>query len=358
MPPLSVDKGGIRLKRFFEMMNNTKEYIQRRKRGYEFIERNITDYRTVLHRAFDRLILDNRSQQQLRTIFEGKRPNAFLPMSNRYVRKMAWSYLADAMAEFWFELVAHGNMPRFWFLTCCWDDGFTFVENPQIDFGSMKQKVRNALSENGLNAITVLETHPFRDKWIGEGLRRLCAHSHSIVWTDDPEFDPQELEGRMQKRFPNMLGAKGFKFSTRAQYVQKELQGGRFIADPHADMTVEDLIYLAAYMVKAPNAMKRIVIDKADPTEISLKTTSDSFSGKLALQTAQVWSQMSPFDTIFGTGEGAVVRNSFAQEMRDYEKRNRRPSSVILPEIDIIRLWADVGAENRGARLGNSLIIR
>jgi hypothetical protein len=358
MPPLSVDKGGIRLKRFFEMMKNTEEYIQHRKRGYQFIERNITDYHSVLHRASDKLILDSRSKQQLRTIFEGNWPNGFLPMSNRYVRKMAWSYLADAMAEFWFELVAHGNMPRFWFLTCCWDDGFTFVDNPEIDFASMTQKVRNALSENGLNGITALETHPFRDKWVGEGLRRLCAHSHSIVWTDDADFDPFELEGRMQKRFPNILGAKGFKFSTRAQYVQKELQAGRFIADPGADMTVEDLIYLAAYMVKAPNAMKRIVRDKDDPTKISLKTTSDSYSGKLALQTAQIWSQMSPFDTIFGTGEGAVVRNSFAQEMRDYEKRNRGPCSLNSPAFDISRFWADVGAHNRGARLGNSLIIR
>jgi hypothetical protein len=341
------------------MFINSDEYIPYRKRGYEFIHREIEAYHDgFLKPAVAKLKLDKVNDRHLQTLLESKRPSGFLPMSNRYIRERAWHYLANELADFFIELVAHGNMPRFWFLTCCWDDGFTFVDNPQIDFGSMRQKVRNALSENGLNGTTALETHPFRDKWVGESARRLCAHSHSIVWSYDPDFDPVDVEGRMQKRFPNMLGAKGFKFSTRAQYVQKELQAGRYIADPGADMTVEDLIYLAAYMVKAPNAMKRIVRNKEDPTKISLKTTSDSFSGKLALQMAQIWSQMSPFDTFFGTGEGAKVRGKWAQEMRNYEKRNRGRTGLGTPEFDISSLWSDIGLLNPAMKLGKSSIIR
>ena len=139
----------------------------------------------------------------------------------------------------------------------------------------------------------------------------------------------------MQKRFPNMLGAKGFHFSNRAKYVQRELQAGRNISDPGADMTAEELIILEAYMVKAPNAMKRIIVEKDDPTKILLRTTSDAFSGKLALQMAQIWSQLSPFDTIFETVEGADVRGVVAQEMRDYEKRNRGRFGLKTLEFDV-----------------------
>ena len=341
------------------MFINSDEYIPYRKRGYEFIHREIEAYHDGLLRpAVSKLKLDKVTDRHLKILLESKRPSGFLPMSNRYVRERAWHYLANELADFFLELVADGTMPRFWFQTCCWDDGFTFVANPQIDFLRMRQKVRNAMAENGLHGITAMEVHPFRDVWKWEASRRLCAHSHSIVWSYDPKFDPLVMEERMQRRFPNMLGAPGFHFSNRARYVKKELQAGRPINDTSADMTVEDLVYLAAYMLKPPTSMKRIVTDKEDPTKKSLKTTSDSFSGKLALQMAQIWSQLSPFDTVFGTGEGAVVRAKWAQEMRDYEMRNRGLIGLRKPEIDVTGLWADVGLLNPAMKLGNSNIIR
>jgi hypothetical protein len=196
------------------MIHNSDKIIAR-KRGYEFITETIDNFHNqFLNPAASHLQLNKRDEGILEQILNGKWPNHFLPMSNQHVRMKAWRVLTDNMMEY-YELVSSHKKLSFFFLTCCWDDGLTSMVNPTVDLSRMKQKVRQALCEGYLNGLCALEFHPFRDKWPGENFRRVAGHIHGVVWTDDPLFNPRQYEQKMQKRFPNQLGADGFRLTSR-----------------------------------------------------------------------------------------------------------------------------------------------
>lgn len=97
--------------------------------------------------------------------------------------------------------------------------------------------------------------------------------------------------------------------------------------------------------------MKRLVIDPEDPTKSLLKGTASRFSGKIALQMAQILSYNTAYDTLFAIRKGAVAREFFSQSLRDLEKKNRS-SHQAVGEFDLSLLWRDIQQRNPTLDLG------
>jgi hypothetical protein len=322
----------------------------------EYAEDNLHSfYNNLLEPAIGNLSLSDYDRDRLWPVVYDEIPNRRLMMTNEAVRRLTTRAFAQAMVEY-FRAIAGDDGLRFFFLTAAWDDGFVPMLNPTCDLAKLKQKIRDLLYHARLSGVCALEANPMRQRYFGEACRRVFFHIHGIVWTRDPLFDHHDLQERTRSRFPNMLGAPGLELTTRADYVRLQRRRGFDVPEPTADMTAEDIAYLVAYMLKAPNGVKRIIQDPDDPTKERLKTSVADCNGKLALQMTQIWSYLTAFDTIFAVGEGKVPRAAASQQLRDWDQNNRLLNTRAL-DVDLDLFWRDVQRANPQAGLSNCSLI-
>jgi hypothetical protein len=324
-------------------------YQAARKRGKNLLQRSVADFHeNKLNAAISRLVLSNFKRRMLDQVLNTKYPSGHLPMSNKAVRLMTWDYLSASLISHFNEHHKPVAKISFGFLTLCWDEGITAITSPDLDIVKMKHKARRAIRDLGAHGIAAIDIHPLRH---AKGGRQILAHVHSIIWWEKGKSNPKRAAKSLQRRFPNSFGAKGIKITTRKQAVAKRIAKGAMVHAPSANMTDDDLAFLAAYMLKAPNMVKRLVCDPGCPEKSTMKTTADGYSDVVALHMARIWSYVTPYDAIFAIGDGKHPRAQFAFYLRRWAKNNfQRQQFVEAAELD--DMWNYVGKRNSKLQLG------
>jgi hypothetical protein len=213
---------------------------------------------------------------------------------------------------------------------------------PNLDcVPKFKTDVDRLIRAAKLNAITVTEfqtltNYPQRKRGCS-----FLANAHSVMWTDDPNFDADEVEAELctSKRLKSALGAPTVKFKPR-------------------DLSPGQLEHLAYYLLKPPVGGKYRERDPENSSRWVLKPTG--VRPALLLRLAEILSHIELPDLVWGVGDGTEIRAQWKRELIAWNEiqcaRDKQPLELGFRVDD---LWDGLRSHPKnGSRLYRPVLSR
>lgn len=282
-------------------------------------------------------------------------PYGFLPLANARVRRAAATALIDALLAH-YSRVCQDRSVRTFLVTFAWDAGLTPITEPVLDMEAMERLVRRQLERLGLNAICAFDLDVFSKPNDGEEVRHLHMHVHALCWTRDPAYRPHTTAAKLRKgrAFPNRIGAPSVKFRSRAESAaqfaafdracRKRVRAKPVTASPNIardrsrrDQTALSIANLAQYLLKDTAVSKNRY--KGRDGRMRMRPEARRFTFKIALRFAEIFSEISPYDAVFGVGaEASIVTADYSARIRAWERRNRE-NGEFCDERELKAAW-------------------
>ena len=246
-------------------------------------------------------------------------------LSNTHVHRAAQFGLIRAMVD---EYLDDPERKWMWF-TLTWDKAVSWEREPNVDLVSLKAIANGHLRRTGLQGIGVIETDIWKNL-VGEPGRRLVSHIHFLgTRATDNTATITDMEADISDRraLINSLGA-------------------RNVVIKNVGPTVDDLTWLAQYMLKRPafakNPIPRIGGEGYRLTDVEHARGS-------AARLVEVFSQSEVGDVIFSIGSGRAVAEKVRAAVR--QEVRQRPNASPAPNADEVRShWKRI-RETCGSRL-------
>lgn len=232
---------------------------------------------------------------------------------------------------------------NYYFGTLLDDSGNTSDRAPVLSIKGLKDKGYRAIKSIGLNAVAVIEVHPLMNYPAGGEGRTLMWHIHFLGWTD-MKLDVAAAVSALEK-----TGAWSCKLGAPPISI-KEVRDTR-----------EDIAEVTHYMAKAPHAAKNRRERKDKPGSYKLLNTLKGYRPELALRVFEGLSQIGLLDTVFGVGDGGVIRQSLRKELTDWHRKRPVPIAI-TSDFDVWMFWIKL-RQTKGSKhylpfriMGNSII--
>lgn len=272
------------------------------------------------------------------------------PLSNFGVRMRSVETLVDLFLQLHDAHRADRDMRHFLF-TGTWDHGITGLAAPVLNLARLELKVRRLLKRERLDGVCIFEIAVLAKPLTGEADRLLLLHVHALCWTRDQYRQPvtrgRELSALAQ--YKNRLGLPGVTFVSRAMSAARhrlpQMPGHPALEIPRRfrnlqsrDQNAHSMAYLAHYMLEAPTAAKGRYQDRDGRWHTC--HDRDAFGLNTALRFAEIWSQLTPADAVFGVGpEGGRLSREFSQRMRPGASPLPQHRQQSLRRVEVEHAW-------------------
>ena len=261
------------------------------------------------------LSLDRAQRGFLKQITEGAAGNGFLPMSHFGVRHAASDAMVTSLLD---HSRAEGNRDvKYFMATFCWDDGFTWLNNPRVDLKKMRRKIDKAMRAYGLHGVYLIEVEILlRQK--GEPSPRLMFHVHAICWRRSSKILPRKLGKEMSasRSFPNNLGARSVVFTTSHPQTPSSIAG------------------LGQYITKFPACVKKV--RKLPSGRCKMRHEQSKYSGIMVLRMIEMLSHIPLYSAVGAVGEGTAVRRAWKAKLTAW--REAQPTDAKPLTKKMVRL--------------------
>ena len=232
-------------------------------------------------------------------------------LSNTHVHRAAQIALIRAMADAYLQ---DPDQRWVWF-TLTWDTAVSWEREPNVDLVSLKAIANGHLRRTGLEGFGVIETDIWKN-FVGEPGRRMVSQIHFIG----------------TRAAGNTANVTGMEADLRDRRALINSLGARNVVIKNVGPTVDDLTWLAQYMLKRPafakNPIPRIGEDGYRLTDVA------HARGSVA-RLVEFFSHCEVGDVIFSIGSGRTiaekVRAAVLQEIR------QRSSASPAPTMDEVR---------------------
>lgn len=277
----------------------------------------------------EKLNLKSADKKLVRYLFGPKFPNEPL-LSNPKVRQLLAGCLATAVGDAWGEAVVM-EPGRFIFLTFIDERWVTGDASINLDMSRAINKVRCQLRDFRVSHISAVDLQaydnmrappPNKGRW-------LEPHIHSIIYM----HDDSPLLGKTDKEIEAALSSR-----YRSPLVHPEF--GKLPRSVVAKLIipkVEEIAYVAGYMVKRPDIKVARYTANGRPFNYAIKKTR-------SLQTTRILEALSLWkfnDMIFSGGLGAPIWTAAKREfMEHFRSRSKGTLDLSLARID--KFWRRV----------------